>query len=207
LGITVDNTPSWTQHIDTIIPKYKLIQIFPKFITCCTRNGVLCFFFHSVMSYGLIFGGNSTNSKCVFKLQKRASRIIMGAKNNNSCREFFKLLKILPLSGQYIDSLLMFEVNNRNLFLDNADLYSIKTRNSYNLHPPLSHLTKYQNGVHYARIRVSIHLPTSIKSTANETKVFKKTSKRFLMDNSFYSMDEFLILRNNVYSRLQQLNP
>jgi len=34
--------------------------------------------FHSVMSYGLIFGGNSTKSKCVFKLQKRAIRIIMG---------------------------------------------------------------------------------------------------------------------------------
>jgi len=114
----------------------------------------------------------------------------MGAKNNDSCREFFKLLKILPLSAQYIYSLLMFVVN-RNLFLDNADLYSIKTRNSYNLHPPLSYLTKYQKGVHYAGIRAFNHLPTFIKNIANETKVFKKTLKRFLMDNSFYSMDEF----------------
>jgi hypothetical protein len=67
-----------------------------------------------------------------------------------------------------------------------------KTRNSYNLHPPFSHLTKYQKGVHYARIRVFNHLPTSITSIANETKTFKKTLKRFLMDNSFYSMGEFL---------------
>jgi len=44
----------------------------------------------------------------------------MGAKNNDSFREFFKILKILPLSAQYIYSLLMFVVNNRNLFLDNA---------------------------------------------------------------------------------------
>jgi len=35
-------------------------------------------FFHSVISYGLIFWGNSTDSKCAFKLQKRAIRIIMG---------------------------------------------------------------------------------------------------------------------------------
>jgi len=48
------------------------------------------------MSYGLIFGGNSTKSKCVFKLQKRAIRIIMGARNNDSCRESFKFLKLLP---------------------------------------------------------------------------------------------------------------
>jgi hypothetical protein len=50
---------------------------------------------------------------------------------------------------------------------------------SYNLHPPLSH------GVHYARIRVFSHLPTSIKSIVNETKVFKKTLKRFLRINDF----------------------
>jgi hypothetical protein len=84
----------------------------------------------------------------------------------------------------------MFVVNNRNLFLDNADLYSIKTRNSYNLHLPLPHLTKYKKGVHYAGI-----WPTSIKNTANETKVFKKTLKKFLMDNSFYSVEEFINFR------------
>jgi hypothetical protein len=38
---------------------------------------------------------NSTNSKFVFKLQKIAIRIIMGAKNNDSCRGLLKLLKIL----------------------------------------------------------------------------------------------------------------
>jgi hypothetical protein len=74
------------------------------------------------MSYVSIFGGNSTNSKCVFKLEKKAIRIIMGARNNVSCREFFTLLKILPLPAQYINSLLIFVVNNRNLFLDNVEL-------------------------------------------------------------------------------------
>jgi len=128
---------------------------------------MLCFF-HSVRFYGLIFWGNSTNSKCVFKLQKRAIRIIMGARNNDSCREF---LKILPLSVQYTYSLLMFVINNRNLFLDNSELYTTKTRNSNNLHPPLSHLKK-PKGVHYAGIRFFNHLLTSIKSTVNETKVF-----------------------------------
>jgi len=57
---------------------------------------------------------------------------------------FFELLKILPLSAQYIYSLVMFVVNNRNLFFDNAELYTIKTRNSYNLHPPLFPPTKCQ---------------------------------------------------------------
>jgi hypothetical protein len=89
----------------------------------------------------------------------------------------------------------MFVINNRNLFLDNADLYSIKTRNSCNLHLPLPHLTKYKKGVHYAGTWLFNHLPISIKNTANETKVFDKTLKKFLMGNSFYSVDEFINIR------------
>jgi hypothetical protein len=89
----------------------------------------------------------------------------------------------------------MFVVNKRNLFLDNADLYSIKTRNSCNLNLPLPHLTNYKKRVHCAGTWLFNHLPTSIKNTANETKVFKKTLKKFLMDNSFYSIDEFINFR------------
>jgi len=84
----------------------------------------------------------------------------------------------------------MFVVNSINLFLDNAELYTIKTWNSYSVYPPLSHLTKYQKGVHYVGIRIFNHLPTSIKIIVNETKEFKKTLKRFLLANPFYSMDE-----------------
>jgi hypothetical protein len=100
-GITVDNTLSWKQHIDTIIPKLNkacyIIRRCKLHLSHAALKMVYYAFFHSVMSYGLIFWGNSTNSKCVFKLQKKAIRMVMGAKNNDSCREFFKLVKILPL--------------------------------------------------------------------------------------------------------------
>ena len=103
LGVTVDNTLSWKQHIDIINPKLNkacYIMRSKLYLSHDTLKMVYDAFFHSVMFYGLIFGGrNSTNSKCVFKLQKRAIRIIMGANNNDSCREFIKLLKILPLSA------------------------------------------------------------------------------------------------------------
>jgi hypothetical protein len=198
-GITVDNTLSWKQYIDAIIPKLNkacyIIRRLKLYLSKTALKMVYCAFFHSVMSYGLICWRNSTNSKCVLKLQKRAIRIIMGAKNSDSCREFFKLLKILLLYAQYILSLLMFVVNNRNLFLGNADLYSIKTRNSCNLHLPLPHLIKYKKGAHDAGTWLFSHLPTSIKNTANKTNVFKKNLKKFLMDHSFYSVDEFINFR------------
>jgi len=105
LGTTIDNTLPWKQHIDTITPKLnKACYIIRSklYLSKDALKKVYYAFFHSVMSYGLIFWGNSTNSKCVFKLQKRAVRIIMGGMNNDSCGKFFKILKILPLSAQYI---------------------------------------------------------------------------------------------------------
>jgi len=75
---------------------------------------------HSLLSYGVIFWGNSSHSDTIFKLQKRAIRIIMGVSNNVSCRELFKKLNILPLYSQYIFSLLLFVVKNINMFTLNS---------------------------------------------------------------------------------------
>jgi hypothetical protein len=36
-----------------------------------------CDYFHSAMSYGIIFWGNSTESIKIFKMQKRVTRIIL----------------------------------------------------------------------------------------------------------------------------------
>jgi hypothetical protein len=55
-------------------------------------------YFHSIMSYGIIFWRNSTDSKKVFYIQKKIIRIMTGTKRRASCRELFKKFNILPLS-------------------------------------------------------------------------------------------------------------
>jgi hypothetical protein len=75
--------------------------------------------FHSIMSYGLIFWGNSSHSSNTFKIQKTIIRIIIGCWRRDSCRDLFKKLKILPLQSQYILSILLFVVNNKNKFKNN----------------------------------------------------------------------------------------
>jgi hypothetical protein len=49
-------------------------------------------YFHSIMSYGIIFWGNSTDSKKLFYIQKKIIRITAGTKRRASCRELFKNL-------------------------------------------------------------------------------------------------------------------
>ena len=104
------------------------------------------------MSYGLIFWGNSTHGYYIFKLQKRIINIIMGARFRDSCRELFKILTMLP--SQCIFSFAMFVVNNKGLFMENSELYNVKTRNNSNLYQPSSHLTISQKGPYCIGIKV-----------------------------------------------------
>jgi hypothetical protein len=47
-------------------------------------------YFHSLMKYGIIFWGNSSDSKKVFILQKKIVRIIVDTKSQTPCRDLFK---------------------------------------------------------------------------------------------------------------------
>jgi hypothetical protein len=200
LGITLDNIISWKKHIDTVTGKLNkacyIIRKSKQYLSKDALKMVYFAFFHSVMSYGLIFWGNSTHNKCVFKFQKRAFQLIMGAGNRDSCRKIFKLLKILPLSSQYIYSLVMFVVKNKNLFVENSELYATKTRNSSNLHLPLSNLTVFQKGLLYFGIKVYNSLPGNIKQLSRNKNKFKKVLLQFLHSQSFYDIGEFFNYRD-----------
>jgi hypothetical protein len=47
-------------------------------------------YFHSIMTYRLVFWGNSYHSNTVIKLQKRIIRIVVGIRDRESCREHFR---------------------------------------------------------------------------------------------------------------------
>jgi hypothetical protein len=46
--------------------------------------------FHSCLMYGIILWGGDNESKTIFKLQKKALRIISDVSNRTSCRQIFK---------------------------------------------------------------------------------------------------------------------
>jgi hypothetical protein len=138
LGLTLDNTLSWKTHIDTIIPKLSsacfAMRVIKQFLSQNSLRMVYYSYFHSIMTYGLIFWGNSHYSSIIFRLQKRIIRITVGIRGRDSCREHFKKLKILPLQSQYVLSLLLFVINNRDYFMVNSEIHNINTSTKSNLH-------------------------------------------------------------------------
>jgi hypothetical protein len=88
LGLTLDNTFSWRNHIDTIMPKLSsacfAVRAVKPFLSQESLKMVYCSYFHPIMSYGLVFWGNSYHSNTVFKLQKKIIRILMGIRDSHA---------------------------------------------------------------------------------------------------------------------------
>ena len=106
--------------------------------------------------------GYSPDSTKTFRLQKKIIRIMTGCRNTDSYRKLFINLEILPLPSQYIISLLLFMLRNKNQFLVNSEIHYIDTRQHANCHQPSVNMTKYQKGVCYLGVKVFNMRPSSL---------------------------------------------
>jgi hypothetical protein len=160
LGQQIDNNVMWKAHIQYIMPKLRSACFaMDSYIIHENRNLKVI-----LLRYGIIWGGNSTNSKKSFiTSQKRIIRIIVATIRRASCRESFKKFGILPLVNEFLLSLLSFVVDNMKEFQTNSDIHSISTRYRYNLHVPNTNFSKYEKGVYYSGIKLFSKLPPNIK--------------------------------------------
>jgi len=129
--------------------------------------------------------GNNPNSIKIFRMQMQVLRIMNKSKKMDSFTELFKTMDILPLYSQHMFSLLMYVVNNKQIFTKKLEVHNHDTRSAKNFHLPTTNLTKYQKGAHCTGIKIFNYLPAHTKNVANEIQVFKNTLKRFLLNNSF----------------------
>ena len=90
-----------------------------------------------------------------------------GCGNRVSCRNLFKKLQILPLTSQYILSLLKFLVQNKFFFFStNNESHNLDTIQRNNLYFPQANLIIYQKGAYYSGIKIFNNLPLEIKNVA-----------------------------------------
>ena len=179
LGLIINNTLSWKDHIAALTSKLNktchAIREIKPFMSLDAFRMIYFSYVHSVMSYGIIFWGNSHYSNSIFKIKKIIIRIITNTRSCDSCHQLYKQLKILSLPSHYIFSLLVFVNKNRKLFLSNSEIHDMNTRFNYNFHLPPTNLTLVQKGVLYSGSKFYNHLPLNIKILSNDAKRFKST--------------------------------
>jgi hypothetical protein len=117
---------------------------------------------------------------------------MMGGGPTHSCRNLFKRLEILPIPCVYLLSLMTFVVNNYDKFFTNKSIHAFGTRSNDHIHIPASRLLSYQRGAYYSSAQLFNILPTSITTLKNDKMRFRLVLRKYLQDNSFYSITEFV---------------
>jgi hypothetical protein len=158
---------------------------------------MICYaYFHSVMTYGIIFWGNSRHSIHIFLLKKKIIGIIINSKNRTSCRNLFKNLNIYTFISQYLYSLLSFVITNRDQFTTNLSIHSRNTRQGYDFHGTVSNFSLYQKGSYHMGLKFYNRLAAYIKEGSYNVKEFKCLLKNFLHSSAFYMLEEYFQYNN-----------
>jgi len=92
LGVTMNNTLSWNNNVDLNMKKLSkacyIIRNAKTYMSVSSLKVIYYAFFHSVMSHGIIVWGNSSHSSIIFRIQKKAIRIMEGC-GNRVCVETY----------------------------------------------------------------------------------------------------------------------
>ncbi|KAB0795071.1 hypothetical protein PPYR_04340 [Photinus pyralis] len=133
--------------------------------------------------------GYSASSASVFRIQRRAVRIIAGLGYREDCKKSFVKLKILTLPSIYIHECIMSARNNLHLYQTNSMQHSYATRQQNNIILPVTRLKKTRTGTSYYGIKLYNALPLDIRSS--DSKTLSKWLKTFLLSQAFFTIDEF----------------
>jgi hypothetical protein len=131
LGVWLDHNLSWDFHVENfIITLSKLcfaLKTTKVFVSKNVLRTMYFAYFYSLLKYVVLFWGNSRNMKKVFKLQKRAIRLIANIPSTASCMPYFTDYKIMTLSCLYIYEILLYTRMSLDNFKTNFMFHSYDT--------------------------------------------------------------------------------
>lgn len=145
----------------------------------------------SRLRYGIVFWGLSPAATEVFIRQKKILRIMAGVDDSTySCRGLFKAFGVLSLSGLVILASSLNIHRKRGQLLSGSDLHIYETRQRNQLRCPFNRLNITQRAPNSMGIKIFNALPSNLRSETSLT-TFKRKLKHFLVENCFYSLQEF----------------
>jgi hypothetical protein len=204
LGLEVDQNLSWDKHIDNITQKiHSGIYVLKRMSYLCSLSTLKIIYhayIHSHIAYGLsVYGGTSvTNLNTLLVLQKRAIRTMLNLKEGDHVRNYFKELEILTIYNQYIlDCLLQLKINLNKVTI-RSTIHSYNTRNKADIDIQKHRLVFCDKKPTVMGTKFLKALPKNIQSETSQLK-FKTKVKYFLLQNPFYSLNEFLCKKDLCY--------
>lgn len=197
LGLMVDQHFTWFCHLEYLSKKLNTAIYTLRSLKSSVSLEILktCYYsyFYSIMSYGICFWGSSSKSIQIFKLQKKAIRLLAKdppKERHFSCRGLFKELSILTLPCLYITQVILYVRSSSTLMTTNSEFHNYNTRQKQQIRIPRPHKSVTSLSPLHSGSKFLNMLPSHIKNPPTK-KSFKTALKEFLLTNEFYSTSEF----------------
>lgn len=192
LGIWIDRKLTWAPHINELSKKlssatYAIKKIKELGGKAAARDTYFAYF-HSLMTYGVIFWGMAADAGRIFILQKRAVRYILGLKCRDSCRGKFKELNIMTMVCEFIYQNILYVRQNLDNMTFNKDIHNFNTRHKNNIVLPQTRLAKIAKSYLFISIKLYNKIPVDIRNM-NDIE-FMTCIKHHLIAKSYYKLDE-----------------
>jgi hypothetical protein len=194
LGFIVDSNLNWKRHVDSLCNRlgsavFALRKLKPL-ISGEALKQVYFAYFHSLLSYGTLVWGNSTDAKRVLIVQKRAIRTLVGVSNRHPCRELFISQRIMTHYSQYIFDILLFVRNNISQFV-RIDFPGKQLRSTGRLRTVSRRMALSKKNPRVIGPTYYEHLPADLRNeTSDET--FGRKLRNLLLENPLYSANEYM---------------
>jgi hypothetical protein len=194
LGFELDRGLQWGAHIQKVCSKLgsacfalrRLARVLPRAVV---RS---CYFatVHSLLQYGADLWGRAADWERVFIMQKRAVRAIVQVDQGTSARPYFKELRILTLPSVVICQVALYVRGHPDEYVRRADGQSKHMRYGHRIVGVAHRLKKSTKLTHVMGPTVYNRLPARV-TDAPSLASFKSQLKRWLIEHTFYSFNEF----------------
>lgn len=194
LGLQIDAKLNWKNHIAEISKRISSLSYALYRLSFSTNIDTLLTAYHgmveSVLRYGIIFWGNSTDKHIIFKMQKRCLRAMSGLQTTDSCKPYFTKYKILTLPSLYILEMALFVKTYPHLFPKKSAFVVRNRRHGDRLCIHAAKTTLLQNSVICMAPKIYNKIPEKYKSLNKN--LFRANLKSFLVEKCYYTIQDFL---------------
>src|SRR5436190_9919802 len=199
LGMHLDQGLTWNDHVDKVCSKVTSgIHALRTLSKTCSLEVLQTAYFglvYSHLTYGIRLWGSCSQQQFlrVFRLQKKAVRIILKLNYRESRRDAFRELGLLTLPCLYILEVVLY-CNSKCTLVQCNQIHGYETRGRDNLRLQQHRTAAFANLPKQVGVRLINRLPEELKRVQNYNH-FKTQLKSFLISKAFYSVDEFLTSR------------
>lgn len=168
LGFVLDTRMCWVPHFKSTMKRISGSIYGLRFMSSKLNSDALRTVYfgtcHSLLCYGVLLWGHSSMMVEMFRLQRRALRVVAGLRYQQDCRRYFVAMRVLTLPSVYILESLLYVYNNLETFSNSCSGHGYATRGATRLDVPFSRLTGTRYFKNYFGPQLYNKLPVNVKS-------------------------------------------